>query len=109
MKNTMIGYYSGDEYGSDGWWEEGADSAETAQKCEVGATECGFDSAPELVDVEMGKLAELSEDRFDDLVSQWGLAYKNNWTSDEVDSAIRAEYNRRGQPGISGRAANRAL
>lgn len=93
--NAMIGYYNGDEYGSDGWWEEGADSAELADNADKIARESGFDSAPDLVEVETSKLSALPDSEWNDLYCQWRLSRRNNWTSDEVDAAIVAEQKRR--------------
>jgi hypothetical protein len=93
--NKLIGYYNGDEYGSDGWWEEGDTSEALSDSAEKIARESGFDDAPDLVEVETSKLSELTNNEWDDLHCQWRLARRNNWTSGEVDVAMRAEQDRR--------------
>ena len=93
--NAMIGYYGGDEWGSDGWWEEGADSVEIDENAHKVAKESGFDTAPDLVYVETAKLSELPDDEWSSLESQWRLSKRCGWTSKEVDAAIQAEFKRR--------------
>lgn len=93
--NALIGYYNKDEYGSDGWWEEGDDSEELSSNAYQAALECGFDSAPYLVEVETSKLSELSSDKWADLYIQWRMSRRNGWTSAEVNGAIESENKRR--------------
>lgn len=93
--NNVIGYYNGDKYGGDGWWEEGSNSEELKANAFALACLCGFDSAPKLVEVETLKLSEVPDDEWDDLYIQWRMARRNGWTSDEVDLAIEVEQKRR--------------
>lgn len=93
--NALIAYYNGDEYGTDGWWEEGSGSAEIAARAYSGACACGFDTAPDLVEVETAKLSSLPSDEWTDLYYQWRMSRRNGWTSAEVDAAIEAEQIRR--------------
>lgn len=93
--NALIGYYNGDEYGSDGWWEEGATSDEIQRVATENACAAGFDCAPPLVIVDVANLAELTSDDWENLLSQWRLARRNNWVSSDVNAAIKTEKTRR--------------
>ena len=93
--NALIGYYNGDQYGGDGWWEEGSNSEELKANALELALLCGFDSAPKLVEVETLKLSEVPDDKWGDLYIQWRIARRSGWTSGEVDLAIEAEEKRR--------------
>lgn len=93
----LIGYYNGDEYGTDGWWEEGDTTEEIAIQAGKIARQSGFDSAPDLVEVETLKLYELSEIQWGDLIIQWRLSRRNGWTSPGVDSEIQSEMQRRNE------------
>lgn len=92
---TGIGFYAGDEFGSDGWWEEGATESEVTAAAEKNALACGFDCAPQLVFVAVAKLGDLSDDEWSTLESQWRLSRRNRWVSVGVDSALKAEKARR--------------
>jgi len=106
---THVAFNNSDSHGSEGWWEEGNSPEECHAKAAAGAAECGFDDAPEMTVVKLSDLAELDEAEFDDLVSQWGLSWHHGWTTNHTAAAIHAEWIRRDEPAISGRAANRGL
>lgn len=93
---ALIGYYSGDEYGSDGWWEEGASSHEIRLKAVDTAAAAGFGSVPEFVEVDPLKLDQLDEEAWDDFYAQWRLSRNNGWTSDAVDTLVKREMAQRG-------------
>lgn len=91
----LIAYYDRDDYGSDGWWEEGDTRDEIVRQAWIGAGNAGFNSIPNFAYVEVAKLSDLSEDEWDALEWQWRMAHHNGWTSSEVDAAVRLEHDRR--------------
>ena len=91
----IIAYYDRDDFGSDGWWEEGDTRDEIVRQAWLGASYMRIDSIPNFTYVEVAKLSDLSEDEWDKLKWQWRLAHRNGWTSSEVDAAVRMEHDRR--------------
>lgn len=93
---TMIGYYTGDEFGSNGWWIEGNDPARMEASAVAQSNECGFGGEiPEFTFVELDQIAKLDDDKFDELLHQYNLATCAGWVSDEASSVIDDEADRR--------------
>lgn len=91
----LIAYYDRDDYGSDGWWEEGDTRDDIDRQAGHSCAYWRLDSIPNFTYVEVEKLSDLSPDEWDKLYSQWLPSYRNGWTSSEVDQAIRLEHDRR--------------
>ena len=106
----FIAYNNSDIYGSDGLWAEAETSEAAQQKADKMLVDCGFgDDSADVTIVNLAEIAEMDQSDLVDLITQWGMSHSNGWTSDEVDTAISAEFGRRGGELSIGRTAEKLL